>query len=148
MIQINGFAIKTGEGLTSVARDTTSGTGRGEEYENVAEELDVRLERRALLLCELLLARVEREPGGLSSRSLSSMREPYSLLEFLDVNRERLVDHGGKEVGWEERERRAGISERRYRCRWILYPGRSSQWVLRRPGALIWAARPGHRGPS
>jgi hypothetical protein len=66
--------------LTSVARHAAGGTGRGEEDKGVTEELDVRLDRRALFLSELLLARVEREPGrNLLSASPSSSSRAAAL---------------------------------------------------------------------
>jgi hypothetical protein len=50
--------------LTGVTRHTTGRASRGEEDEDITEELDVGLEVRMLLLGELLVARVERDPGG------------------------------------------------------------------------------------
>ena len=48
--------------LTGVATHTASRTSRGEEHDDIAQELDVSLERIALLGRKLLLRRIELQP--------------------------------------------------------------------------------------
>jgi hypothetical protein len=48
--------------LTSVSAHATRRSGRGEQDDNITEELDVCLEGFALLRRELLLGRIELEP--------------------------------------------------------------------------------------
>jgi hypothetical protein len=54
---------------TGVTRYAASGASRGEEDEDIAEEVDVVLERGLLVGRELLLRRVELEPGDWRSET-------------------------------------------------------------------------------
>ena len=78
--------------LTGVSAHTPRSTSSGEEHDCITHNLDVMQQRSPLLVRQLGLGRIERDPGVSGPQQvLAYCVFSYSLLELLEVDGERAV---------------------------------------------------------